>query len=145
MREGTSRSRVGVALGVALALAACSHAKEESRGVTAAVERWRAAVDADKEAAADALAAAPCTDAEVCEAKRACLEVATPTVKSLALKTEVERTLAEIRAGRIARESPEAQALPGKLDEASRLLSEAASRIEPCDTRATALERKYGR
>lgn len=128
----------------AAALTACSHAKEEAQSLSSAIDRWHAASDADKPAAAAAISAVACTDEEVCETKRACLAVASPTVMSLALRAEVERKLGDVKAGRLSKDSPEAQALPEKLDQASSLLSMAASAVEQCDTRAQTLKRKYG-
>jgi len=80
----------------------------------------------------------------VCETKRACSAVSEPTSRALTLKYEVERGLANVRAGKLAADSHEAQALPDKLEEAARLLEQGHAAVSDCDEKLTALKRRYG-
>jgi hypothetical protein len=135
---------IGSLLG-ALALAGCAGpGKREAAALTEAVDRFRDANDASRSAKADALAAVPCSDARVCDAKQACVAAIEPTARALALKDEVARKLADLEAARLAPDSSEAQALPLKLDEASRLLREGHKKMDECDTKLAELRVAYG-
>jgi hypothetical protein len=119
-------------------------AKREATALTEAVDRFRNASDASRTAMAEALAAVTCSDARVCDAKQACVAAVDPTARALALKDEVGRKLTDIEAARLAPDSPEAQALPVKLDEATRLLREGHKKMDECDTKLTDLRVTYG-
>src|ERR1700689_3842153 len=110
-----------VLLGVALA--ACGgEGKREASSLEMAVDRYRRADGAAKEALGQAVSGVACSDARGCDAKQACLAATEPTTRALDLKEQVARGLADLEQKRVALDSPEAQALPAKLDEAERLL-----------------------
>jgi hypothetical protein len=132
-------------LGCAYALAACDGgARREATTLTDAVDRYRRASDASKAAARDAVAAVACTDSRVCDAKQACVAAIEPTTRALALKDEVSRRLGDLEQKRLAPDSPEAQALPGKLDEAELLLKDGRAKMAICDARLTDLRVAFG-
>ena len=74
----------------------------------------------------------------------ACVAAIEPTSRALALKDEVAARLAEVEARRLAPDSPEARALPDKLDEAQRLLEEGRAHMADCDARLAALAVAFG-
>ena len=123
------------------AVAACGNsARREATGLTTAVDRYRHASDGpSREAQGQAVAAVACTDARVCDAKQACLAAIEPTTRALALKDEVTLRLGDLENKRLDPGSPEAQALPGKLDEASRLLKDARTKMTTCDAKLAEL------
>jgi hypothetical protein len=126
----------------AAALSACTDsAKREAAALTEAVDRFSRSSSTAQAAAVDAV---PCTDERVCQAKRACTAAVDPTARALALKDEVGQKLGDIEAARLAPDSAVAQELPGKLDEASRLLTEGHSRMRECDAKLTDLRVTYG-
>ena len=140
---------LAAALVAAAALAAaplggCDHGREETAALASAVDRFRGASDAEKPAAAEAIAAVRCTDRDVCSAKAECLAVATASVKAAAIQKELQGKLADLHAGRLAPDAPEAAALPGKVDEAEREVAEAKSHVESCDAQLKILQRKHG-
>jgi hypothetical protein len=125
-----------------LALLACTNAaRRETSSLAAAVDRYRhASATEDKESLASAVSSVGCTDARVCDAKQACVAAIDPTTRALALKDEVTRRLADIEQKRLASDSPEAQALPAKLDEAERLLREGRTHMAACDAKLATLQ-----
>lgn len=126
-------------------LTACSGpGKREAATLVDAVDRYRRADDASKEAQGQVVAAVACTDSRVCDAKQACVAAIEPTTRALALKDEVARLLVELEAKRLAPDSPEAGALPGKLDEAERLLKDGRAGMARCDARLTDLRVAFG-
>jgi hypothetical protein len=135
-----------VLLAAALACAcACTGAgKREAASLTEAVDRWRHADDAAKATQGLAVDAVACTDERVCAAKQACMAAIEPTTRALALKDEVTRRLGDLEQKRLAPDSPEAQALPGKLDEAERLLKDGRARMAACDARLAELRVAFG-
>ena len=135
---------LAVALALGVVASGCATGKKESASLVAAVDRYRRAAMPAKGPLADAIAEAPCTDEEVCTAKLACVASAGPTVKGEALKTEVERALADLRAGKLTQEQAGQQGLPQKLEEASSLLAEGEGKLGRCDALTTALRLKYG-
>jgi hypothetical protein len=142
----TRGRRVLVVAGLASALlTACSGpGKREASALSDAVDRYRRADDASKEAAGQAVSAVECTDSRVCEAKQACVAAVEPTTRALALKNEVARLLVDLEAKRLAPDAPEAEALPAKLDEAERLLKEGRAGMARCDARLTDLRVAFG-
>lgn len=127
-----------------LASAACdAGAKREAEQLVSAVERFRRAENAEKPAMVDAIRAVPCNDAEVCRAREECLASAESMAKALRLKSEVEQALGALEKGQLAKDSPEAQALPKKLDEAQTLLEQGHGRLAACDEQTSALKRKH--
>jgi hypothetical protein len=129
---------------LAVSLLACGNgAKREAAGLTEAVDRFRHASGASSTPAAQAVDAFACSDPKVCVAKQACVAAIDPTAKALALKDEVGARLADIEAGKIGPDSPEAQALPGQLDDASRLLREGHEKMDDCERRLADLRLAY--
>lgn len=119
-----------------MALAACAGgARRESAALSDAVDRYRRADNGSKASQGQSVAAVACTVGEVCAAKQACLAAIDPTTRALALKDEVAARLVDIQAKRLAPDAPEADALPGKLDEAERLLHEGRTQMAECDAR----------
>jgi hypothetical protein len=116
-----------------VALACASPAKREAEALTAAVDQYRRAENEAKPRRAETVIAVACTDAEVCAVKGACMAAISPTVRALTLKDDVAARLADIEAKRLAPDSPEAAALPGKLDEAERLLKDGHAKMEACE------------
>jgi hypothetical protein len=138
------RRAPALATALGIVLAGCGNsAKREATSLAEAVDRFRQAGGASSQAQAAAVAAVPCTDDRVCDAKRACVEAIDPTSQALALKDEVTLKLADLQAGRLSPDAPEAQALPGKLDDASRLLREGHTKMEACETKLTDLRVTY--
>jgi hypothetical protein len=139
------RSGLFLAAALASALPACTGAgKREAASLTEAVDRYRHADDANKEAQGRAVAAVACTDDRVCAAKSACMAAIEPTTQALTLKDEVTRRLADLEQKRLAPDSPEAQALPGKLDEAERLLKDGHAKMTICDAKLAELHTQLG-
>jgi hypothetical protein len=139
------RRRLAVAILASSSLVAgCAPGKREAASLVAAVDRYRRAAMGAKGPLADAIAAVPCTADEVCAAKLACVAASGPTAKGVALKSEVERALGDLRGGRMTREQAAAQGLPEKLDLASALLSEGEAKLSRCDALITALRLEYG-
>jgi len=130
---------------VAPLLVGCTGAgKHEAASLVNAVDAFRHAPGPAKAQRGQAVADVQCSDAKVCEAKRACVAAIEPTVRALALKDEVTARVAEIEKGTLAKDSPEAQALPGKLDEAEKLLTDGRARMQVCDSRLTDLHVDFG-
>ncbi len=132
-------------LALVLAVACGGSAKREASALSDAVDRYRRATSATSAVEGAAVAAVACTDPQVCDAKRACAAAAEATERAVALKEEVGHRLADIEGARLAPNSAEAQALPAKLDEASRLLREGRTNMEDCDKRLTDLLVRFGR
>ncbi len=127
-----------------LAMAACDgSAGREAQTLAQAVERYRRADNAQKAAMIVAISNAPCTAADVCAARETCLASANATAEALRLKNEVSASLADLEAGRLAKDSPEAQRLPAKLDEAETLLRDGFQRLTACDEQILNLKRTY--
>ncbi len=143
--RGRRTARALLVVAFASSLAACGNpGKREAATLSDAVDRYRRAADASKEAEGKAVAAVVCSDARVCEAKQACVAAIEPTTRALALKDEVARSLIELEQKRLAPDSPEAEALPGKLDEAERLLKDGRAGMARCDARLTDLRVAFG-
>ena len=130
---------------LALATVACAgSSKREAATLIAAVDRYRSADNASKARLTQSVADVACTDAQVCDAKRACLEAIDPTTRALRLKDEVTLRLSDIEGKRLAADAPEAQALPDKLDEAARLLTEGRAKMPDCEKKLTDLRLLHG-
>jgi hypothetical protein len=127
-------------------LVACGNpARREATSLTVAVDRYRQAADGpSRQAQAEAVSAVACTDTRVCDAKQACVAAIEPTVRSLALKDDVIRRLEDLEQKRLDPTSPEARALPGKLDEAEQLLKEGRAKMTVCDARLRDLRVSLG-
>lgn len=126
--------RIAGVLSVSLGLSACESARDrEAASLTTAVERFRQADNAERSQRVEPVKAVACTAPEVCAAKATCLKGIEPTVKALALKAEVEQGLADLKSGKVAPGSPEAAAMPKKLDDAEALLKEGKAGMERCD------------
>jgi len=132
-----------VAGALAFLALACSDERVEAERVVTAVDRYRRADNAEKPTRADELRAVPCNAADVCRARDACVASAEPTSKALRLKHEVEKSLAAVERGELAKDSPEAIALPKKLDDAEAFLKEGFDHLKDCDDQIMALRRKH--
>jgi hypothetical protein len=126
------------------ALACSPPAKHETAVLAAAVDRYRRAENASKPDLAAATAAVPCTDAEVCAARDACVAAMVPTARALVLKDEVAKKMDDIEGGRLAKDDPEATELRAKLEEARRLLADGKGKWEPCEHGLAELRMKWG-
>ena len=123
-----------VALGLSCALAACGGgAKREAAALAGAVDRYRRAENSSKASMVDAVVAVACSDGQVCAAKEACLAAIQPTVRALVLKDGVASCVSDLEGKRLSPDSPEAQALPGKLNEAERLLKQGHALMGDCE------------
>jgi hypothetical protein len=140
----SSRVLLSVVALAALGAACTGAGKREAASLSEAVDRYRRADDGSKEAHGRDVAALSCTEARVCEAKQACLAAIEPTTRALALKDEVVRRLGDLEQKRLAPDSPEAQALPGKLDDAERLLEEGRTKMTVCDAKLAELRVAFG-
>ncbi|MBX3263280.1 MAG: hypothetical protein KIS78_19580 [Labilithrix sp.] len=140
-------ARRPAALGLAaslLALAACESAeRREAQSVVIAVARFRSADHASTPAMVEALKATPCTAPDVCKTRDDCASTGEATARALRLKAEVERGLAALEDGSLAKDSPEARELPKKLDEAEVLLKQGHEGLAKCDEDVQALKRKH--
>jgi hypothetical protein len=109
-----------------------------------AVDRFRHADNAAKPGLAPGVDGVGCSATDVCEAKRACTAAIDPTARALAIKNEVEQRLGDIQRGALDPHSPEASALPGRLDEATKLLEEGKAKMPDCERKLTDLKVQYG-
>lgn len=134
--------RSALLLSIAL-LGGCSTTRQEARSVIEAVDRFRKAENPQKPDLADALAKVPCSDADVCAARDACVKSASATARGLRLQHEVEDGLAQIKAGTLDKTDPKAIALGPKLDDADKALAEGNAALEACDEKLTPLRVKY--
>ena len=132
------------ALFAALFITCGGGAKREAASLVAEVDRYRRADNASKMAQAQRVASVVCTEEKVCRAKRACLSAIAPSARALAIKDEVARRLADIEGKRVSPDSPDAQRLPGKLDEAEKLLNEGRTKMPDCERMLTDLQLEYG-
>jgi len=131
-------------LALVLLLACTSAGKQQAVSLANAVDAYRHAPGSAKADRGKAVADVTCSEPAVCDAKQACVAAIDPTVRALALKDEVTARIADIEKGVLAKDSPEAQALPGKLDEAQRLLKDGRAKMDACDTKLVELQREYG-
>jgi hypothetical protein len=132
------------ALLLLFAVSACaSVGKRETASLVAAVERFETVAPSAKPGAADVVRSSPSSDAEVGDAKRACVEGVDATMEALALKSEVEKRLAELEHDAALPTDPQMQELPSKLDKSETLLKQGRGRMKECDTKVTALRVKY--
>jgi hypothetical protein len=128
-----------------VALISCAGSgRRETSALVDAVDRYRQADNRSKPTHAQAVAALPCSATSVCEAKRVCLEAIAPTTRALTLKDEVAARLADIEQKRLAPAAAEAASLPGKLDEATRLLETGRAKMTECERRLADLRIEYG-
>jgi hypothetical protein len=136
--------RALIASGLVVTALACeSGARRQAQQLVSAVERFRRADNPAKPATVAAIRDVSCTDPDVCGAREACLAAAESTGKALELKSEVQQGLAALERGQLAKESPEAQVLPSKLDMAEALLKEGHARLGACEDQIAALKRKH--
>jgi hypothetical protein len=117
--------------------------RRDAEVVLTAIARFRAADNASTPAMVDALKATPCVAPDACKAKDECVTTGEATAKALRLKAELEIGIGALERGTLAKDSPEAQALPKKLDEAETLLKQGHDGLAKCDEQVQALKRKY--
>ena len=134
---------VALALCLAMSVGCDGSTKREAASVVAAVDQFRRADNAAHRSRVEALRALRCSAADVCRARDLCLASAEPTGQALALKAEVEGALARVERGELAPTSPEAKALPAKLDEAQALLDRGHEALGACDDAILGLKRTY--
>jgi hypothetical protein len=139
----TARFVVGVAA-ILAAVGCTATAKREADTLASALEAYRRTEGPMKPARARAVSEVNCSDARVCDAKALCVAAVDATTQALALKDEVAARVGDIEHGALDRGSPEAQALPGKLDEAERLLKEGRDKMRLCDEKLTKLRLEIG-
>ena len=126
-------------------LVACGNAgKREAAALVDAVDRYQRADGPSKDVLGQAVSALACSDSRVCEAKRTCVAAIEPTTRALTLKDDVARRLADLEQRRLETDSPEVQALPGKLDDAERLLKDGRAKMAACDARLADLRMAFG-
>jgi hypothetical protein len=118
--------------------------KRETASLLAAMDLYDRADDATKGVQAQAVAAVACSAAQVCDAKRVCLEAIGPTAQAIALKNEVSARIGDLEARRLPPDSAEAQALPGKLDLAAKLLNDGRAKMPECEKKLTDLRLSSG-
>jgi hypothetical protein len=133
-----------VLLLVAAGVACTATAKREADALASAVEAYRRTEGPMKPARARAVSEVTCSDARVCDVKTVCAAAVDATTQALALKEEVAARIGDIEHGALDRSSPEAQALPGKLDEAERLLKEGRDKMRVCDEKLAKLRLEIG-
>jgi hypothetical protein len=137
--------RLSFGLAAALLVSACRPSgKVEAASLDDAVDRYRRAEGTQKVSESEAVAALPCTSPEVCDAKKACLGAMDATTRALALKDEVARTVGDLQEKRLALDASAVQDLPGKLDEATRLLQEGRTKMTDCEKQLVDLRLKFG-
>ncbi len=119
-------------------------AKREADTLASAVEAYRRTEGPMKAARARAVGEVACSDKRVCDAKADCVAAVDATTRALAIKDEVAARVGDIERGALDRGSPEAQALPGKLDEAEKLLREGRDRMRLCDEKLANLRVEVG-
>lgn len=125
-------------------LTACDSAdRRDAETVISAVARFRSADNASTPAMVEALKATPCSAPDACKTRDDCVATGEATSKALRLKAEVERSLAAVEKGTLAKDSPEATELPKKLDEAEALLKRGLDGLAKCDEGVQALKRKH--
>ena len=101
----------------------CDGGKTEASAVVGAIDRYRAAENAEKTSFYEALARVPCSDPDACSAKAACVKVAEPTARGLQLQREVAADVSRLARGALAKDDPRARAMSAKLDESVALLA----------------------
>ena len=116
-------------------LAACKSTKEnEGERMLAAVTAYRRATNAEVGPAAIALAETPCTDADVCQLKTACVASSGPTQKALVLKKNLETQMLSL--GSRVDAGPLGDAglgLLAQIEEVEKLLKEGRDALTACD------------
>lgn len=138
----TTRALIPIAF--VLALLACDGAeRRDAESVVLAVTRFRTADHAATPAMVEALRMTPCNAPDVCKTRDDCVAVGEATSKALRLKAEVERGLAALEKGALAKDSAEAKELPKKLDDAETLLKQGHEGLTKCDEQVQALKRKH--
>lgn len=121
----------------------CDNDRQDAATVLSAIHRFRTAPNESLPAMVDALKTTPCKAAEVCQARDECVTVGEMTAKALRLKTEVEQGLADLDAGKITVDSPEALSFEKKLDDASAALKAGHDGLPRCDAAVQSLKRRY--
>jgi hypothetical protein len=128
----------------AILVGACDGAeRRDAQSVVAAVTRFRTADNASTPAMVEALKATPCTAPDVCKTRDDCVTTGEATARALRLKGDVERGLAALESGTLAKDSAEARELPKKLDDAEALLKQGHDGLAKCDEEVQALKRKH--
>lgn len=127
-----------------LSLACTGAARSEAASLVHAVDAYRKAPPESKAERAKSVGDVACSDAKVCDAKQTCVAAIDATVRAIALKDEVAARVSDIEKGTLPADSPEARALPAKLDEAEHLLQDGRAKMATCDARLLDLHVEYG-
>jgi hypothetical protein len=127
-----------------LAAAGCASDKPAASALVVAVDRFHRASNDERPDRADELAALACEDAEVCAAKKACVDATKATAEALRLKHTAESTLADLEVGKVVRADPAVTGLPAMLERASHLLEEGQKAMPACDRKILGLRQRYG-
>jgi hypothetical protein len=122
----------------------CGSARQEAASLVEAVARFRRAENSEKPAREQDIERVSCSDAEVCETKRICEAATRSTAEALRLKARVERGLADLEHGVLAKTDDAAAELPKMLDDAERLLGEGHEAMPACDKRLLELRARFG-
>ncbi len=129
---------------LAFAAAHCGRsAKAEAVALATAVDQCRRAGAASRAHDVKTVEDFACTVEDVCAAKQSCGDALAVTAEALAIKDRVAQRLDDIEAKRLALDDLEAEALPGQLDVATRLLGEGRAKMGICDARLAELTAKY--
>lgn len=130
-----THARALVGLLVVGATIGCKTTKEnEGERMLSAVTAYRRATNAEVGPAALALEQTPCTDADVCKLKTACLASSVPTQKAVELKKHLEAQMSNLAA--MADAGPLGDAglgLLAQIDEVEKLLKEGRDALTSCD------------
>jgi hypothetical protein len=138
------RVTVGLLLALGLAVVACdSTERREAQTVIHAVERFRSADNTTTPAAVVALKATRCSVPEVCQTRDACVSAGEATAEALRLKRDVEKALDALDKGTLAKDSPESQLLPKKLDDAEVFLKKGHQGLAACDEHVVTLKHRH--
>ena len=124
---------------ILLLLAGCdSAARNETRQLVTAVDRFRKAENAEKPSHVGAIENSPCTDAEVCRARSTCLQSAQATAKGLSLTSQAAQLMKTVHPG------DDTAPIERMLDDAKQSNELGMKKLGECDDELMALKRKHG-
>jgi hypothetical protein len=143
------RSLHGIFVLFALVAACEESQRQDASLVVELVERYRLGDAGGLSGATSALRALPCSHADVCEAKRACLAFLEPLERRWALQGALEAEMVglELRkeAGVLRSDDPALAAVRAATGEAAEREAEAIAARRACEAKVFALRRKYPR
>jgi hypothetical protein len=129
-------------------LAACRESpRQDATAIAELVERYRLGDAGSLSGATSALRALPCSEADVCDAKRACLAFLEPLERRWALQVALEAEMSglELRkeAGVLRSDDPALAAVRAATGEAAEREAEAIAARRECEAKVFTLRRKY--